>query len=114
MGQKILRLATATIALAVTVAALAQTAVKIHDILRTPATYDGHDVAVFGHVRELAFGPHYTTFKICDARCLGVLAWGHPRISAHQALNVRGRFHILKEIDHVKWHDMIEVEHGTL
>jgi hypothetical protein len=94
--------------------AVAQTAVKIHDILRTPQTYNEHDVAVFGHVRELAFGPHYATFKICGARCLNVLVWGHPRISAGEALSVRGRFHALKEIDHHQVHDLIEVEHGTL
>jgi hypothetical protein len=91
-----------------------QTAVKIHDILRDPAEHNEHDVAVFGHVRELAFGEHYTTFKICEAHCLNVLAWGHPRIAEGQALSVRGRFHTLKEIDHHKVDNLIEVEHGTL
>ncbi|GEM_PF-3732822 len=94
--------------------ALGQTAIKIHDILRSPAVYNEHNVAVFGHVKALSFGPHYTTFKICGAHCLDVLAWGHPRISEHQALSVRGRFHISKEIDHRKWRNLIEVEHGTL
>ncbi len=98
----------------VAVRAAAQTAVKIHDILRTPGVYNGHDVAVFGHVRELTFGPQYTTFKICGAQCLNVLVWGHPRIAEHQPLNVRGRFHTLKEIDHHKVRDLVEVEHGTL
>jgi hypothetical protein len=109
-----LKVAIWVIAMATAIPALAQTAVKIHDILRTPAAYNEHDVAVFGHVRELVFGPHYTTFKICGAHCLHVLVWGHPRISQHEALSVRGRFHILKEIDHHKWHNLIEVEHGTL
>jgi hypothetical protein len=102
------------VALAIPPAAVAQTAVKIHDILRTPGEYNEHDVAVFGHVRELIVGPQYTTFKICGARCLNVLAWGHPRISAGEALSIRGRFHVLKEIDHHKVHNLIEVEHGTL
>jgi hypothetical protein len=101
------------VVLALAAPLLAQTAVKIHDILRTPGVYNNHDIAVFGHVRELTFGPHYTTFKVCGAQCLNVLAWGHPRISAHEALSVRGRFHVLKEIDHYKWRNLIEVEHGT-
>jgi hypothetical protein len=109
-----LRVAVLAIATAVAIPAFGQTAIKIHDVLRSPAVYNEHDIAVFGHVRELAFGPHYTTFKICSAHCLNVLVWGHPRISEHQALSVRGRFHILKEIDHQKWHNLIEVEHGTL
>lgn len=101
-------------ALAIAAAAMAQTAVKIHDVLRSPRLYNEHDVAVFGHIRELAAGPQYTTFKICGAHCLNVLAWGHPRIAEGQALSVRGRFHILKEIDHQKVHNLIEVEHGSL
>lgn len=109
-----LRIAFPTIALAMASLAAAQTAVKIHDILRTPAVYSEHDVAVFGHVRELAFGPQYTTFKICGAHCLNVLAWGHPRIAEGEALSVRGRFHMLKEIDQHKVHNLLEVEHGTL
>jgi len=102
------------IALAASLPAAAQTAVKIHDILRTPAVYNEHDVAVFGHVRELVMGAHYSTFKICAGRCLNVLAWGHPRISAGEALSVRGRFHVLKEINHHNVDNLIEVEHGTL
>ncbi len=109
-----LRIATVSVVLAMAPLAGAQTAVKIHDILRTPATYNEHDVAVFGHIRELAFGTHYTTFRICGGQCLNVLAWGHPRISEGEALSVRGRFHMLKEIDHHKVHNLVEVEHGTL
>ncbi|HEV3109832.1 MAG TPA: hypothetical protein VGY99_04990 [Candidatus Binataceae bacterium] len=101
-------------ALAIAASAVAQTAVKIHDVLRSPGQYSEHDVAVFGHVRALAAGPQYTTFKICGAHCLNVLAWGHPRISEGEALSVRGRFHVLKEIDHHKVHNLVEVEHGSL
>ncbi len=114
LGRLGLKIATLTTALAIASSAGAQTAVKIHDILRTPAEYNEHDVAVFGHVRELTFGAHYTTFKICEAHCLNVLAWGHPRIANGQALNVRGRFHVLKEINLQKVRNLIEVEHGTL
>ncbi len=114
MVRTICKTAVMMAALALAAPLLAQTAVKIHDILRTPGAYSEHDIAVFGHVRELSVGPHYTTFKICGAQCLNVLAWGHPRISAHEALSVRGRFHVLKEIDHYKWRNMIEVERGTL
>jgi hypothetical protein len=109
-----LKIAVLITALSIASSVPAQTAVKIHDILRTPSEYNEHDVAVFGHVRELTFAAHYTTFKICGAHCLNVLAWGHPRIANGQPLNVRGRFHMLKEIDHRKLHNLIEVEHGTL
>ena len=101
-------------ALAIASAATAQTAVKIHEVLRSPGLYDEHDVAVFGHVRELTFGPQFTTFKICGNRCLNVLAWGHPRISDHEALSVRGRFHLLRLIDNQKVPNVIEVERGNL
>ena len=107
------RIAIMMLALAATQAA-AQTAVKIHDILRTPGVYNEHDVAVFGHVRELTAGPQYTTFKICGGQCLNVLVWGHPRIADQQSLSVRGRFHTLKVIDHHKVRNLVEVEHGTL
>ncbi len=108
------RIAIVMMALAIAAPAAAQTAVKIHDVLRSPGLYNEHKVAVFGHVRELAAGPQYTTFKICGAHCLNVLAWGHPRISEGEALSVRGRFHMLREIDHHKVHNLIEVEDGTL
>lgn len=114
LGRMGLKIAILTTALALASFAGAQTAVHIHDILRTPAQYNEHDVAVFGHVRELTVGPHYAFFKICGAQCLNVLAWGHPRISVGEALSVRGRFHVLKEIDHHKVHNLVEVEHGTL
>ncbi|HKD69159.1 MAG TPA: hypothetical protein VKB84_20130 [Candidatus Binataceae bacterium] len=114
MQRNISRIAIAIIALALAAPAAAQTAVKIHDILRSPRQYSEHDVAVFGHIRELAVGPQYTTFRICGARCLNVLAWGHPRISDGQALSVRGRFHEVKEIDHHKVRNLVEVEHGAL
>ncbi len=114
MGRLGLKIATLTTALAIASPVGAQTAVKIHDILRTPAAYSEHDVAVFGHVRELTLAAHYTTFKICGAHCLNVLVWGHPRIATGQALSVRGRFHLLKEINHQKVRNLIEVEHGTL
>jgi len=109
-----LRIAIPAIVLAIAPLAVAQTAVKIHDILRDPAEHNEQDVAVFGHVRELAFGPHHTTFKICEARCLNVLAWGHPRIAEGQALSVRGRFYMQREIDHHQVQNLIEVEHGAL
>jgi hypothetical protein len=109
-----LAIVAATIVTAMAAAASAQTAVKIHDVLRTPGLFNEQDVAVFGHVRELSFGPQYTSFKICGSRCLNVLAWGHPRISAGQALSVRGRFHVLKIVDHHKVHNLVEVEKGTL
>lgn len=109
-----LRIAIVMMALATAAPAKAQTAVKIHDVLHSPRVYNEQDVAVFGHVRELAAGPQYTTFKICGAHCLNVLAWGHPRISQGEALSVRGRFHMLKEIDHHKVHNLVEVEKGTL
>jgi hypothetical protein len=108
------KIAITTMVLALAVGAAAQTAVKIHDILRTPGLFNEQDVAVFGHVRELTFGPQSATFKICGSRCLNVLAWGHPRISAGQALSVRGRFHVLKTIDHHKVRNLVEVEKGTL
>jgi hypothetical protein len=108
------RIAIVMMALAIAAPAAAQTAVKIHDVLRSPGLYNEHEVAVFGHVRELEAGPRYTTFKICGAHCLNVLAWGHPRISEGEALSVRGRFHVLREINHQKIHYVVEVEHGTL
>jgi hypothetical protein len=108
------KIAILMVVLAAAAGAAAQTAVKIHDILRTPGLYNEQDVAVFGHVRELMFGPQFTSFKICGARCLNVQAWGHPRISAGQALSVRGRFHVLKIIDHHKVRNLIEVEKGAL
>ncbi len=108
------KIAVGAMLVASAVSAAAQTAVHIHDILRAPGAFNEHEVAVFGHVRELTAAPHYTTFKICGARCLNVLAWGHPRIAAGEALSVRGRFHLLKKIDHHKVRNVIEVEHGTL
>jgi hypothetical protein len=108
------KIAIVLVTIGLTGAAGAQTAVKISDILRAPRDYAEHDVAVFGHVRELTMRPHYDTFKICEARCLNVLAWGPPRIANGQALSVRGRFHLIKIIEHRRVHHVIEVEHGTL
>ena len=100
--------------LAIARPAAAQTAVKIHEILRSPGEYSEHEVAVFGHVEGLSIGEHYATFRICEAKCLNVLAWGHPRISEGQALSVRGRFHLFKDIDHHRVHHVIEIKHDAL
>src|SRR5690242_17899427 len=80
-GLKIALGALGWMALAIATTAAAQTAVHIHDVLRTPGAYNNHDIAIFGHVREMTVAPHYTTFIICGAHCLNVLIWGHQRIS---------------------------------
>ncbi len=104
----------ALLMLAIARPAAAQTAVKIHDILRNPGEYSEHDVAVFGHVEGLSIGAHYDTFRICGGKCLNVIVWGHPRISEGQALSVRGRFHLVKDIDRHRVPHVIEVKHGSL
>lgn len=107
-------IAIALLMLAIARPAAAQTAVKIHEILRNPAAYSEHEVAVFGHVEGLSIGAHYDTFRICEGRCLNVMVWGRPRISEGQALNVRGRFHLVKDIDHHRMRHVIEVKHDSL
>jgi hypothetical protein len=107
-------IAIALLMLAIARPAAAQTAVKIHEILRNPGEYNEHEVAVFGHVEGLSIGPHYDTFRICGGKCLNVLAWGHPRISEGQALSVRGRFHLVAHIDHHRVHHVIEVKQDSL
>jgi hypothetical protein len=94
--------------------AAAQTAVKIHEILRNPGEYSEHEVAVFGHVQGLLRAEHYDTFRICSGKCLNVVAWGHPRIAEGQALNVRGRFHLVVNLDHHRVRDVLEVKHDSL
>ena len=94
--------------------AAAQTAVKIHEILRHPSDYGGHDVAVFGTVKGLSIQDHYDTFLICGGHCLNVIAWGHPRIVEGQALSVRGRFELVKRVDHRRLEHVIEVQKGSL
>ncbi len=109
-----LKIAIALIVLGFACPVAAQTAVKISEVLRDPKTYDEHEVAIFGNVRELTRWDQFDTFMICKARCLNVLAWGHPRISNGEALNVRGRFHLVKEINHRKVRYVIELEPGSL
>jgi hypothetical protein len=114
MPRLVRKIAIALLILGFARAAVAQTAVKITEILRSPANYNEHEVAVFGRVEGLTVGEQYATFRICANRCLNVLAWDHPRISEGQALNVRGRFHLVKHLDHHRLHHVIEVEHGAL
>jgi hypothetical protein len=114
MPRPVWKIAIALLILGFAHPAAAQTAVKITEILRSPGTYNEHDVAVFGKVEGLTVGVQYATFRICGSRCLNVLVWGHPRISEGQALNVRGRFHLVKHLDHHRLHHVIEVEHGAL
>jgi hypothetical protein len=94
--------------------AAAQTAVKIHDILRDPSVYNEQDIAVFGTLESLTHHEGYDLFKICGRRCLNVIAWGHPRIAEGQAASVRGRFHTVKTIDHQRLKNVMEVQKGTL
>jgi len=108
------KIAIALIVLGFARPAAAQTAVKISDVLHDPKVYNEHEVAIFGNIRELTRWDQFDTFMICKARCLNVLAWGHPRISNGEALNVRGRFHLVKEINHRKVRHVIEVENGSL
>jgi hypothetical protein len=114
MPRLVRKIAIALLILGFARPAAAQTAVKITEILHSPGTYNEHDVAVFGKVEGLTAGAQYATFRICANRCLNVLAWGHPRISEGQALSVRGRFHLVKHLDHHRLHHVIEVEHGAL
>ncbi len=114
MPRVSLKIAIALIVLGFARPDAAQTAVKISEVLRDPKTYNEHEVAIFGNVRELTRWDQFDTFMICKARCLNVLAWGHPRISNGEALNVRGRFHLVKEINHRKVRYVIELEPGSL
>lgn len=107
-------LALILVILAIARPATAQTAVKIHEILRSPGEYSEHEVAVFGHVEGLLSTEHYDTFRICSGKCLNVLAWGHPRIAEGQALNVRGRFHLVVNLDHHRVRHVIEVKRDSL
>ena len=93
---------------------LAQTGVKISELLRDPKAHSEQQIVVFGNIRELARWDQFDTFMLCKAKCINILAWGHPRISDGQDLNVRGRFHLLKEINHHKVRYVLEVAPDSL
>lgn len=94
--------------------ALAQTGVKISEVLRDPKAHSEEQIVVFGKVRELTRWDRFDTFMLCKAKCLNVFVWGHPRISEGQDLNVRGIFHLIKEINHHKVRNVLEVDEGSL
>jgi hypothetical protein len=108
------KIAFALMVLGLARSAAAQTAVTIPDLLRDPKAYNEHEIAIFGNIRELTQWDHFDTFMICKARCVNVLVWGHPRITNGEALNVRGRFHLIREINHRKVRNVLELEHGSL
>lgn len=100
------------LALAAPVAA--QTAVKICDILRNPFAYDRNSVGVSGNVKELKIDTEYESFKICDSRCVWVLAWGHASLQEGQFLTLSGEFRVAKQIGPCTLRNIIVVQKGTL
>ncbi len=92
----------------------AQTAVQISDILRSPFTYDRNSVAVSGTIKNLKIDTEYESFKICDSRCIWVLAWGHASLQEGQVLTVSGEFRVAKQIGPCTLKNIIVVQKGTL
>ncbi len=94
--------------------ASAQTAVSISDILRTPSDYDRSGIAVSGNIKEVKIDAEYETFRICNGKCLWVLAWGHTALQEGQFLTVSGEFRVAKHIGPCTLRNIIVVKKGTL
>lgn len=70
---------------------------SIDDIAANPATFDGKHVAVTGTANDVKQktsrrGNDYTTFQICQTKCLGVYAHGHVNVDNGATVTVTGDF----------------------
>ncbi len=102
------------LALIVSSFAGAQTVVQISDILRNPADYNRTPVAVSGNVTNLKVDSGLETFRLCNNRCIWVLAWGHAQLQEGQFLTVSGEFRLEKPIGPCVLRNIIVVQKGTL
>ena len=92
---------------------------RIADILAAPASFDGQHLTVNGTVQQLnertsRRGNDYTTFDLCDASCVHVYSYGHPKIANGQTLTVNGKFFAVKHVGSVDFKNEIDADEGSL
>jgi hypothetical protein len=92
---------------------------RIADILATPASFDGQHLTVNGTVQQLSErtsrrGNDYATFDLCDASCIHVYSYGHPKIANGQTLTVNGKFFAVKRVGSAEFKNEIDADEGSL
>lgn len=91
----------------------------IADILANPASFDGKHLAVTGTIANLApktskRGNDYTTFDLCDTKCIRVYSYGHPKLSNGQKLTVNGTFAADKHVGSLDFKNELDADEGSL
>ena len=91
----------------------------IADILASPSSFDGQHLTVNGTVQQLSAktsrrGNDYTTFDLCDASCIHVYSYGHPKIANGQTLTVNGRFFADKKVGTLDFKNELDADEGSL
>jgi len=92
---------------------------RIADILAAPASFDGKHLTVNGNVQQLSAktsrrGNAYTTFDLCDASCIHVYSYGHPKIANGQTLTVNGTFFADKHVGNADFKNELDADDGSL
>lgn len=95
------------------------TPTPIANILAAPASFDGQHVTVSGTVQQLSErtsrrGNDYTTFDLCDASCVHIYSFGHPKIANGQTLTVNGKFFADKHVGTTEFKNEIDADDGSL
>ena len=88
-------------------------------ILRHPQSYDGKRLTASGTVRHVSAqttrqGKDYTTFDLCDDRCMRVFVWGHLRLGENQRKSVSGKFETMKHIEAQTFENVLEAREGSI
>jgi hypothetical protein len=94
-------------------------AATVGQILSSPSSYDGRQVAVSGTVEQLERkvsrrGNPYVTFSICSGQCIHVFAFGSPSINDGQTITVRGTFAAVKHVSGYTFFSEIDADDGSL
>lgn len=92
---------------------------RIADILAGPSSFDGQHLTVNGTVQQLSErtsrrGNDYTTFDLCDAACIHVYSYGHPKIANGQTLSVSGKFFADKHVGTLDFKNELDADEGSL
>ncbi|HET9393463.1 MAG TPA: OB-fold nucleic acid binding domain-containing protein [Candidatus Rubrimentiphilum sp.] len=84
------------------------------EIMRNPAYYSGHSVAVTGRVHAMrqflgiSMGTPAETFLLCDGTCVQVFMREHTPIREGDRVSVRGKFLTLRHIGRMTLRNGIE------
>jgi len=91
---------------------------SIDAIVANPSAFDGKHVSVHGSVADVKQktsrkGNDYTTFQVCETKCVNVYAHGHVGVTDGAVVTVGGTFTASKSLGSFTITNQIEADDGA-